>query len=180
MKTRAHLLPATLLLIGLFGTSASAQDPRVSGRPISTATIVDVEFAGGDLAEFVEAVRGAGRNINVLIPPEATQVSVPAITLREVSVESALRAVAEVTTNNEATVQVSTQRRSGGQPVFTVRVLLTRPAADEPHRASGQRVVLDQLDDSVGDLLWGDQGELVQSLLDSLPILFSGGAQGLS
>ncbi len=132
MKTRAHLLPATLILIGLFGTSASAQNPRPGSTNGQARQTVDVDFNGGTLADLVNVLRGAANGVNILIPPEAVRVSVPNLALRAVSVEAALRAVADVVTDQRANVGIGVVRVGGGQPVFTVRVNLARPSADEP------------------------------------------------
>ena len=133
MKTKVHLLPA--ILIGLFGTCASAQDPGPTGSGSTNRQVrqtIDVDFNGGTLADLVNVLRGAANGVNILIPPEAAEVSVPNLALRTVSVEAALRAVADVVTDQRANVGIGVVRVGGGQPVFTVRVLLARPAADEP------------------------------------------------
>ncbi len=81
---------------------------------------VTVEFRGGTLSGFVAAVQGAGKDINILLPAEADNVRVPALTLKRVGVESALAAVADII-DDRYQVHVKTHRGSG-QPVHAVRV----------------------------------------------------------
>jgi hypothetical protein len=120
MKTqRALSLPpiaAALLLSTLLGTAVS---PAQNAQP--TRPIVSIDFDGGSLEDFVEEIRGAGQNINILIPPEAAEVSVPAVALKSVGVEAALEAVAAITLSDSVSVGVSTML-GAGVPIYAVRV----------------------------------------------------------
>jgi hypothetical protein len=131
MKTRTQPIPnfaAALILGSLLGSGASAQDadqdrPRINNP---TDTVVSVNFAGGTLAELVDVIRESDEYINILTPPEASQVSAPSLSLKQVSVGNALRAIAQVCSNRQASVDVTAQNTGWGQPVFSLRVALAR------------------------------------------------------
>jgi len=115
--TRRPLLTALPLIAALALSSAAiAQQPGVPTRaqPEPTPTtptsasaaaregarppmpIIDVEFAGGTLQEFVKAVQKAAIEsaaktpVNVMIPSEAANIAIPAISLKRVSADTAL------------------------------------------------------------------------------------------
>ena len=126
MKTqRALSLPpiaAALFLSTLLGTAVS---PAQNAQP--TRGIVSIDFGGGSLEDFVEEIRGAGENINILIPPEAAEVTVPAVSLKNVGVEAALEAVATITLSETVSVGVST-KLGAGVPIYAVRVNFSGPS----------------------------------------------------
>lgn len=84
------------------GAAASAPKPL---QPVRTGTAsaiiatednpgptVTVEFAGGTAKEFVQAVRNAsGQKFNVIMPKEAENEAIPAVSLRDVSAFTALQ-----------------------------------------------------------------------------------------
>ena len=59
--------------------------------------IIDVEFAGGSVQEFVSAIQKAATQsaaktpVNVMVPSEAAEVPLPAVSLKRVSAETALQ-----------------------------------------------------------------------------------------
>ena len=129
MKTQRALstspIAAALLLSTLLGTAVS---PAQNAQP--TRPIVSIDFDGGSLEDFVEEIRGAGENINILIPPEASEVTVPAVSLKSVGVEAALEAVATITLSDTVRVRVSTML-GAGVPIYAVRVSLASLGLDE-------------------------------------------------
>lgn len=132
MKTRTQPVPnfaAALILGSLLASAVPAQRDEQTDRPRlnnPTDTVVSVDFAGGTLAELVEMIRGADEYINILTTPEASQISAPSLSLKQVTVENALKAIAQVCSNQQASVDVSTQRSGWGQPVYSVRVALAQ------------------------------------------------------
>ena len=110
---------AALLLLGL---TAAAQQQTIPDR-----RTVSVEFKGGSLTEYVAALRSAGNNVNVVLPDTAAKVRVPALVLRETSVEAALRAVTNVVDESihlSVNVSVGSSPNSGpfGEPVYSMQV----------------------------------------------------------
>jgi hypothetical protein len=73
---------------------AAASDPNRPPMPI-----IDVEFPGGPLSDFVRAIQAAAMEstaktpINVIIPTEATDIRITAISLKRVSAETALESL---------------------------------------------------------------------------------------
>jgi hypothetical protein len=61
----------------------------------SSGPILSVEFPGGTVKGFVEAVRQAARadRVNVIVPKEAESVQIPAISLRDVTAYTALQSL---------------------------------------------------------------------------------------
>jgi hypothetical protein len=69
--------------------------PQFPGHQGSPGPVVSVDFPGGTVAEYIEAVQRAGgdRPVNVLVPAEAAGVPVPPISLRGVTARTALEAL---------------------------------------------------------------------------------------
>lgn len=73
-----------VLLLSLFAaTGATAQSPTEN-------PLIDVRFGGGTATKYIEAIRKAAGDINVLVAPEAVKIQMPPVTLSKVSVAAAL------------------------------------------------------------------------------------------
>ena len=73
-----------VLLLALFAaTGTTAQSPTEN-------PLIDVRFPGGTVTQFIEAIRKAAGDINVLVAPDAVKVKMPAVSLSHVSVAAAL------------------------------------------------------------------------------------------
>lgn len=142
MRThRTVLIPLTLLLT----VAPSAQQAEINPQPGHT---VSVDFRGGTLTEFAASLRSAGDNVNIVVPENASKVKIPALVLRQTSVEAALKAVTQVV---EPTVRLSVDVSVGnvpnvgivGEPVYSVRVSLQRdsPGAVTTAGMGNQRTV---------------------------------------
>lgn len=72
-------------------SNSASQDPNRPQMPI-----IDVEFPGGEVLAFVQAVQKAAMAseaktpVNVMVPAEAGMITLPAISLKRVSAETAL------------------------------------------------------------------------------------------
>jgi hypothetical protein len=120
------------ILAAVLTPGAKAQAAPSPQPPPATATTADplaaapvprisLRFAGGTLAEFVAAVRAAGTGINVVSSSLADRVPVPAVTLTDVAVDEALRAVGDVVPGTFR-VKVDGDRQPKGKPVFSIAV----------------------------------------------------------
>ncbi|MHC4319417.1 MAG: hypothetical protein ACYS1B_12860 [Planctomycetota bacterium] len=74
-----------LLLISLLAAS-----DRSAGQGTGDAELISLNFRGGTALEFVAAVRRAAGDINVVVAPEAKEVQMPAVTIKQVTVAAAL------------------------------------------------------------------------------------------
>lgn len=107
---RTVRLPLVLLAASLACPFAAAQqNPPIPSQPASknasraigngngsvqAVQVLSVEFAGGTLGEFVEAVKSATpETINVVVPADAMNVSVPRLSLKNVSPYMALQSL---------------------------------------------------------------------------------------
>ncbi len=84
-----------LIAIPAFG-QVRAQDNisesvQVSGRKKDDR--FDINFRGGTLQEFVDKLRASDKNVNVLVSEQASDVLLPAIELKNVTIEHALNTV---------------------------------------------------------------------------------------
>lgn len=111
------LLPfVALCAIGTFPLAAQTANVPQS-RDKST---LNVEFKGGSLAEYLEALRGNGEH-NIVIPEKANLVPVRPLSLKNVTVGNAIEVVAKTLERDR--FQVSTSSVSGpGSPVYAVHV----------------------------------------------------------
>ena len=114
-----------------------AVDDRVpSAPPAQQVQTVTLNFKGGTLAQYVVAVRAAGKDINVVVSEHADEVNVPPVALIDAPVESALKAVAELQ-RDDVRVKIDTLRAGGGAPVHVVSVWQDR--ARQPGEVSRGR-----------------------------------------
>ena len=73
-------------------------DPVASAQPRPSMPVIDVDFKGGTVAQFVQAVQQAAMQasktpVNIMVPAEAQQVELPPIQFRRVSAETALQSL---------------------------------------------------------------------------------------
>lgn len=98
--------------------------PMVTGQDANEPArdqVISVHFRGGDLEDYVEAIRAAGDKVNIALSPDASAVRVPEIELIDADVHAALDAVSEIVHQDWA-VSVKAKRSQFGQPVFAVSV----------------------------------------------------------
>lgn len=103
--------------------AASQPTPTASGRsPIAHAgPLVDIDFQGGTLSAFVEVIRAAlddqQPGVNFMLRQGAGEIPIPAVTLRRVSPESALRAACPAEFARVSTIE------GGGSDIIVVDLL---------------------------------------------------------
>ncbi len=78
------LFPTGLLVSVILASSSPGQAP-------SGDALIDLRFRGGTAAQYIEAVREAAGDLNILVPPEAAEVQMPPVNLKLVSVSAAIR-----------------------------------------------------------------------------------------
>lgn len=105
-------------------------EPRSEGHATPERTeprtpIVDINFRGGTLSEFVEAIQAAAHPepFNVMIPREAADIPMPPVAMRQVSAEAAIRTAAfgrQSGTDEMITIVEVSRGITDGAPVFAV------------------------------------------------------------
>jgi hypothetical protein len=73
-----------VLLLGLFATTG------VTAQSQPANPLIDVRFPGGTATKYIEAIRDAAGDINVLIAKDVVKIQMPPVTLSKVSVAAAL------------------------------------------------------------------------------------------
>ncbi len=106
--------------------------PRPGSALREAEETISFEFPGGTLTQYAAFVQeAAGGNLNVVLDEKADEVSVPAVSLKNVSVPTAL-ALIESSVKDGAKVNVETVRQGReGSEVYVVRVIkvVSKPAA---------------------------------------------------
>lgn len=74
----------------LFLASVLLASARTAGQAQSRDALIDVRFPGGTAAQYIATIRKAAGDINIIVASEAARVSMPPVTLRNVSVRVAL------------------------------------------------------------------------------------------
>lgn len=87
-----HLSRTTYRRAGvLFLASMLPGSGQAAGQAPSHDVLIDVQFDGGTASQYVATIRKAARGVNVIVASEAARVSMPPVTLKNVSIEVALR-----------------------------------------------------------------------------------------
>ncbi|MEZ5966896.1 MAG: hypothetical protein R3F56_23855 [Planctomycetota bacterium] len=126
-----HILPS-MLFLSLSLTGQQQVTPLPSADQAQKEHTLSVDFKGGSLADYAAALRAAGKSVNIVVPESASRVRVPAIVLRDTSVEAALRAATQVV-DGDVALAVETSIGSlpnvgvVGEPVYSVRVRASGP-----------------------------------------------------
>jgi len=134
MQSTRILALGLLTTVAFLGTDlAGQQDPSKNQsrrQQITADPVVTLEFSGGSLADFAAALRKAGEDINIVLPASAAKVELPALTLSQATVESALKSIGAIT-SEDMQVRVETLRSPNGKPVYAVNV------RERPSRSAG-------------------------------------------
>ena len=150
MRQRAMMLLAGSALALLVAGAGARQDggggqgevvildsKGAQPAPAGAGVVVSVEFGGGSIREFVEALkRGSARPINVVMPGEASEMTLPAISLKNVPVLSALRSLEFVFTRESGESQLfrvsMIDKPAGAEPVYVLEMLPRATIFSEP------------------------------------------------
>ncbi len=151
-----------LSLIGATGTT-TAQSPREN-------PLIDVRFSGGTATQFIEAIRKAAGDINVLVAIDAAKVKMPPVTLSNVSVAAALNLLdgkEQRTPNQIVRVKVDMMPRHSPleRETFQIRVDVRR----DRERVPGAYVwsVLSLLDHDISSQALLSAVEMALDVIDS-------------
>ena len=109
-----------LTLLALMTQGVVAQDAPAPKRPMAAYEVVDVtmEFGGGTLAEFVDALRVEQPKANIVLATMARDVKVPAVSLKGAGLTQALEACC---LSAEGDYQVRVRQFVGiGEPVYSI------------------------------------------------------------
>lgn len=117
---------------GPTGPTRGVQQQGAVVQPTENEGIVTIDFPGGTLAQLVDALRPFASRLNILIPPEAKQVELPGIQLRQVDPMTALKAI-ETLVDDRGDYVLDVQRLGGERhDVLTVRVRERRTRQEPP------------------------------------------------
>jgi len=64
---------------------------RTAGQAPSRDALIDVRFPGGTASQYIDTIRAAAGDMNVVVTLDVVKVSMPPITLKNVSVDVAMR-----------------------------------------------------------------------------------------
>ena len=116
------MLPLVVLSL-LAALPAQEQTGPTPVRADALAPRVSVQFPGGTLKDFVQAIRAVAADVNIVLPDRADKVPVPPITLRNALVMNALEAAAVVQDRDEYQMQVKAFAAGREQaPVYAIRI----------------------------------------------------------
>ncbi len=112
-----------LLLSLSAATGTSAQSP--------TNALINVRFSGGTVTQYIEAIRKAAGDINVLVAPDAVKIDMPPVTLSNVSVAAALNLLdgKEQSTSNQIVrlkVDIMPRHSANERETFQIRIDVRR------------------------------------------------------
>ena len=124
MKAPNSLLVALTGVALVWCPPVRAEPPQL--RPESKSPpVISVQFPGGTLAEYLEAIRNAAGGANVVLAaPEARKVSLPSIRLNSVAVGAAVRVVAGEVRVDGLSLRIHVEEigpsDEGEQPIYRV------------------------------------------------------------
>ena len=102
--------------------------------------VIDLQFSGGTIAEYVAAIRDAAGDVNiVLATPEVRDIPLPPIELQSVAINSAIQLVAgEMQANNRTPLNVYVEeldpKDDRARPIFRVSAYRRGPAPKKRSR----------------------------------------------
>ena len=157
---------------------AAPSNPRVEQQsaPDETEELINVDFKGGSAADYVQAVRKAARNANIVVMNDISKVPMPETQLRNVTVWSAVQVLSSVPKEHrgqmiEMRVDRQTHRpmtggrqigpQSPGEPVY---VISARHGSDQLAAPTARDLSVMELSQIVGEATKADD---VLSIVES-------------
>jgi hypothetical protein len=107
---------------------------RAPAAPEPEASGIAVDFAGGTVAEYLATLKEREDDVNVVLDPEAAGIAMPPVSLKKVSVDTAIHLIQETAAAREGRVYIQVVNQGGGNPAFVVSVQAPRavPVAFPP------------------------------------------------
>lgn len=122
-----------LALSLILAAPLAAQEEIVSAAEVVKPQTFSLEFPGGSLSDLIDAIRRAADGANIVASALASEVELPAIMLRNATVQASLMSVRMIAPEHYR-VSVETQVDSG-TPVHSVTVTGTQnPQLNQPHQ----------------------------------------------
>lgn len=134
----AGLVPCLILPVELRGQTAE-QPPA---EPPVQRAVISLNFTGGTVAEYVEAVIKTAKDINIVVMPEAREFEVPPLTLTAVDVGSAMQLLdARTAQQGRGLVELSVQEiepfQGNGRAIYTISAQRGGPPDSELPEEAG-------------------------------------------
>jgi len=125
--------------------NAPAPAPSASpfGGKSREAKTFDVTFGGGTLEQYIEALRAASKDepVNVMMAEDVRNVRIPKLSLKGVSVFTAIRALERIKGSSGGLVMVTEHRNEGNDVIYSV-FAHGSGVPQQPGGGSGSRLVL--------------------------------------
>lgn len=147
-------LASGLVALAVLATSSpaiaqDAQTPKAAQRISHMDFVIEVDFKGGTLRQFVEEIRKAAgpHVVNIIMSHDANELEIPAMHVQSVDVGTALRVaerVGKITRIDGRNVSWDVSQISGdGSPVYTIyhRVLPDSPVPQRAEQAQKKTAV---------------------------------------
>lgn len=125
---RRNLVVVLVALALTFSGAATLQ----AQDEVNNSQLISVDFKGGTIAEYIDALEKAAGSVNVLIAPEAADISMPAVKLTKVTVAAAIDLVDGYRKEKETgriirlVVDHIQKYEAGEQPTFKIITQLQR------------------------------------------------------
>jgi hypothetical protein len=98
-----------------------AQEAGTANSQAPGTQTISIDFRGGSLEQFVDAICRAGKNINILLSSAGSKINLPPMKLHNAGVEAALQAAGQIVTSDYR-IQVRPYHSGVGEPVYSVAV----------------------------------------------------------
>ena len=136
---------ATLAALALLCPTVSAQDVvtqdgathlQLQASPPGSR-LIDVQFSGGTVADYIAALRKADAAANVVLIPPASEVQLPTIELKCASINAAVYLLNDLLVPHPsglAKLQVGSvdRRQADESQIYTVGAMLNKPGRNDP------------------------------------------------
>jgi hypothetical protein len=132
MKFRSIILATLVAGLVLFASVQAQNSSSNAGRPsrASGENLITLEFAGGNVAQYIDAVRQASDNANIVVIGDVTPIQMPSVRLKNVDTWAAVNILNELPQQQKdllVNIQASISSDESDQArVYTVSAMTTR------------------------------------------------------